>query len=433
MIEQERERDAQVGVLSESPGESLSAAVVQPGRALADVRVVEFAIYAAGPGVGKHLAACGAEVIHVESAANLDGFRTHYPPFVGGQPGPDRSGCHAIFNDGKYSATLNLKHPRGRELAMQLVARADVVIENFTPGTIERLGLGYEAIAAVKPEIILLSSCNMGQTGPGARHPGFGTQLTSMAGFTSLTGYRGGPPMLNYGPYIDFIAVGYGVVALLAALDHRDRTGKGQHIDLSQYEAGLQFIAPTLLDYQVNAHIQGRDGNHSARAVPHGVYPCAGEDEWCTISVCSDEEWQRLVAAMDAPEWATDGELATILGRHAREADVEEHLGEWTRGQPARMVASRLQAAGVKAAVVASIPGVLDDPQLAHRRFWQPQEHRVLGAFPYETAGYLLSQTPSEVERPSPCLGEHNEYVFKELLGLPNDEYVALVADRTIF
>jgi len=161
---------------------------------------------------------------------------------------------------------------------LQLAERADIVIENFTPGTMARLGLGYQSLVTVNPDLIMLSSCNMGRTGPGATHPGFGAQFTSMAGFTSLAGYADGQPMLNYGPYIDFIAVGYGVVAVLAALDYRRRTGTGQHIDLSQYECGIQFLTPVLLDYQANGTIHSPDGNHSIRAVPHAVYPCAGED-----------------------------------------------------------------------------------------------------------------------------------------------------------
>lgn len=431
---QARETKRPIRLATAAPATAPSAApATAPARALADVHVVEFAVFAAGPGVGKHLASCGAEVIHVESAANMDGFRTHYPPYLRGEPGINRSGCHAIFNDGKYGVTLNLKHPEAHALAEALVRRADVVIENFTPGTIERLGLGYEVLRAIKPDIILLSSCNMGQTGAGARHPGFGTQLTSMAGFTYLTGYHGGAPMLNYGPYIDFIAVGYGVIAVLAALDRRRRTGEGQHIDLSQYECGVQFIAPALLDYQVNGVVAEHDGNRSSRAVPHGVFPCAGEDQWCTISVYSDAEWQRLVRAIGAPTWASDPALSSLLARRAHEDEIEERLARWTRTQTATAVARRLQAAQVHAAVVASIANVLADEQLGHRRFWQRREHPVLGDFAFETVGFTLPETPVEVERPNPCLGEHNEYVLKGLLGLSEREYDRLVADQAIF
>src|SRR5215216_4195782 len=287
--------------------------------ALSDLKVVEFAVFAAGPVVSKHMANYGAEVIRVESHANPDGFRTHYPPFAGNQPGLDRSGCFAVFNDGKLGVTLNLKTPEGIDLAKRLVARADVVVENFTPGTVDRLGLGYDALRAVKPDLVMLSSCNMGRTGPYARHPGFGSMLSSLGGFTHLTGYEGETPLLNYGPYIDFIGAGFGLIAVMAALDHRHRTGEGQHIDLSQYETGLQFVAPALLDYSANGHVADREGNRSDHMAPQGAFPCQGEDAWCTISVTSDAEWVALRGAMGDPPWAADPHYATLLGRKAHE------------------------------------------------------------------------------------------------------------------
>src|SRR5215211_8778804 len=294
--------------------------------ALAGLRVVEFAIFAAGPVVSKVMGNHGAEVIRVESHANPDGFRTHYPPFAGNQPGLDRSGCFAMFNDGKLGVTLNLKTPEGIELAKRLVARADVVVENFVPGTVDRLGLGYEALRAVKPDLVMLSSCNMGRGGPYAHHPGFGSMLSSLGGFTHLTGYAGEGPLLNYGPYIDFIGAGYGLIVVLAALDHRRRTGEGQHIDLAQYECGLQFMAPALLDYVANGHVAERAGNHSPYAAPQGAFPCAGDDAWCTISVTTDAEWEALRLAIGDPEWARAPAYASVLGRAAHDGEIAAHL-----------------------------------------------------------------------------------------------------------
>ncbi|MEK7878317.1 MAG: CoA transferase, partial [candidate division NC10 bacterium] len=198
-------------------------------RALEGVKVVEFAAYAAGPGITKYLADHGATVVHVEARARPDGFRVNYPPFKDNVPGLNRSGCFSIFNNGKLAVTLNLKTEEGLLLGKRLVAWSDVVIENFTPGTMKRLGLDYETLKTVKPDIIMLSTCNQGQTGPHADHSGFGTQLSSLAGFTHLTGYPDGPPMILYGPYIDFVAVAVGLVAVAAALDHGRRTGPGQY------------------------------------------------------------------------------------------------------------------------------------------------------------------------------------------------------------
>jgi len=217
-------------------------------RALEGVKVVEFAVFAAGPMVGKHLGEHGATVVHVESRSRPDGFRVHYPPYKDNIPGLNRTGTFAIFNDSKLGITLNLKHPRSLDIARRLVAWADVLIENFVPGVMARNGLSYEAAREINPSIVYLSSCNMGQTGPRANQRGFGSQLTSQSGFTYLAGDPDGEPMLLFGPYIDFVAVGFGLVAVLAALDCRRRTGRGQYIDLSQYEAGLQFIAPALLN-----------------------------------------------------------------------------------------------------------------------------------------------------------------------------------------
>ncbi|HLI26517.1 MAG TPA: CoA transferase [Chloroflexota bacterium] len=415
------------------------AAVQQPARpalregALSGVRVVEFAVFAAGPVVGKLMANYGAEVIRVESHTNPDGFRTHYPPFAGGTPGLDRSGCFALFNDGKLGVTLNLKVPAGVALAKRLVARADVVVENFTPGTIERLGLGYEALRAVKPDLVMLSSCNMGQTGPYARHPGFGSMLSSLGGFTHLTGYPGELPLLNYGPYIDFIGAGYGLIAVLAALDHRRRTGQGQHIDLAQYECGLQFVIPALLDYVANGRLAERAGNRSEHCAPQGAFPCRGDDAWCTISVTSDAEWEALRRAMGDPEWARDPAYATVLGRKAHEDAIEARLAEWTRQYTPRELMALLQAAGVPAAAVNTMADLYSDPQLAARGFWQPLPHPAFGTFRYESGGFTLSETPQQPGLPSPCLGEHNEYVFRELLGLSAEEFADLRERQVIY
>ena len=281
-------------------------------QSLKGVKIVEFAAFAAGPAVGKHLADHGATVVHIESKVRPDGFRAHYPPYKDNIHGLNRSGLFALCNNDKLDISLNLKAPKATELAKKIVSWSDVVIENFSPGTMARLGLDYENLTKVKPDLIMLSSSNLGQNGPHAHHAGFGSQLSSLAGFTHLTGYPGGSPQILYGPYIDYIAVAYGAVAILAALDYRRRTGRGNYIDAAQYETGLQYLAPILLDYKVNETLASRNANRDPHAAPHGAYACKGDDSWCAISVHSESEWQALRNAMGNPSWSADPRFVGI-------------------------------------------------------------------------------------------------------------------------
>ena len=401
--------------------------------ALAGVRVVEFAVFAAGPVVGKHLGEHGAEVIRVESHAQLDGFRVHYPPFKDDRPGLERGGCYALFNDQVLGVTLNLKQPKAVALAKELVSRSDVVIENFAPGVMDRLGLGYSALREVKQDIVMLSSCNQGQTGRRATQRGFGSQLTSMSGFTHLTGYgEAESPMLLYGPYVDFVAVGFGLIAVLAALDYRRRTGKGQHIDLSQYESGIHFLTPVVLDAQVNQRVHYPAGNRDPRAAPHGVYPCKGDDQWCAIAVFGDEEWRAFALAAEKPEWANDSRFTAHENRKCHEDDLDKTVAGWTRHFDARDLVARLQAAGVRAGQVQSVGDLFSCPQLAHRNQWVKLDHPEFGSYEHEAPPFILSETPAELRRTCPLLGEHNDYVFEKIVGLPPEEIRQLKEEDVI-
>jgi crotonobetainyl-CoA:carnitine CoA-transferase CaiB-like acyl-CoA transferase len=317
-----------------------------------------------------------------------------YPPYKDNEPGIDRGGCFAYFNDSKLGVTLDLKNPRGVELARRLVATCDVVIENMRPGVMARIGLGYDALKAARPGLVMLSTCNMGQTGPRADTPGFGSQLTALAGMCNLTGVPEGPPMLLYGPYIDFIASTLGAAAVLAAHERRRRTGEGAWLDISQYECGLQFLAGPLLDYHLNGRVAERAGNDDPGAVLHGAYPCA-HGTWLALSCWTEDERARLDAAV-APQ-ALEAWLAT---RTADEA------------------AQTLQAAGVHAHAVSTVADLFADPQLAARGQWRRRPHPVIGDQAYCFPGFDLSATPGEVTRAAPTLGADNEHVFRDLLGL---------------
>ena len=390
--------------------------------ALDGLRVIEFGGYAAGPVVGKYLGNYGAEVIRIESRTRLDGFRTHYPPFKDNVPGPDRAGIFNYFNDGKRSVTLNLKTKRGVELALALVERADVVVENFTPGAMARLGLSYDAVSQRNPRLVMLSTCNLGQFGPRATQPGFGSHLTSLSGFTQLQGEPDGTPVLLYGPYIDYIAVGYGVAAVLAALLRRSATGEGAYIDLSQYESGLQFMTPALLDFFVNGRVATRQGNRHASACPHGVFPCRGVERWVALSVWDDVEWQRFVEAIGAPDWARDPAYATLLGRKALESQIEEQVAAWTRSRDRDEVVQLLCDHRLRAAAVNSMQDLFADQRLRARGAWQLVDHPVLGRVQVAAPPFLLCETPPRFERAAPLLGADTAAVLHDLLGLDEAE-----------
>jgi len=391
--------------------------------ALSGLRVVEMGFAAAGPLVGKYLANFGAEVIRLESRLAADVFRTTYPPFKDGVVEPDRAGMFAFYNDGKRSATLNLKHPKGVALARALIARADVFVESFTPGTVARLGLGPDSLRADHPELIVLSSCNQGQTGPHAFHPGYGSQLSALAGFVHLLGEPDSTPVLLYGPYIDYVAVGYGAIAVLAALERRKRTGIGCTIDLSQYEAGLQFLTPTILEFAANGRIPGRAGNADAVASPHGVYRCAGGDRWVALSVWDDAEWRAFNEAtgIDGP--------ATAASRLNARADLDARIDAWTRTRERDEIVTLLRRAGLRVAPVLSISELFSDPQLAHRGMWPALTHPAIGEMHVMAPPFRLSGTPSRQERPGPTVGADNDHVFGEILGLSLDERRTLERD----
>jgi crotonobetainyl-CoA:carnitine CoA-transferase CaiB-like acyl-CoA transferase len=389
-------------------------------------------VYHLGPAIGKHLANHGAEVIHVESRLHLDGFRTNYPPYAANRPGLERAAMFAITNNDKLGVTLNLKATGAHDVARRLMERADVVIENFTPGTMERLGLDHASMAERNPGLITLSTCNQGATGPHAGRAGFGTHLTALSGFTQLTGWPDRAPALLWGPFIDYIAVAYGAVAVLAALDERSRTGRGCHVDLSQYEAGIQFLAPVMATYFTGGQVLERAGNRHVTAVPHAMFPCAGAERWCAISVHDDDEWARLRAAMGSPDWAAAAALDHVEGRRAAEAELEERIARWTRGRTREEVVAALRAAGVHVAPVNDMSDLFGDAQLVHRRAFRPLEHPEIGRHSVPGPSFVLPATPDRVESAAPLLGQHNREVLCGILGLDDDDVARLEAEGAL-
>ncbi len=390
-------------------------------KLLEGIRVVDFSWHLTGPLTTKHLSDLGAEVIIIESRRR-----------PGWRRGAPRSSSTDQYCTSKLSATINTRDPRGLELAKRLVGHSDIVIENFAGGAIKRMGLGYEVLKEIKPDIIMLSTSMQGQTGPHFDHPGSGHKLTALTGFSNILGWSDRKPAW-IGAYTDFIAPRYNMLAIMAALEYRRRTGKGQYIDMSQYENGIQFMAPLVLDYSANRRVASRTGNQSPSAAPYNAYPCIGEDRWCSISVSTDEEWRSFCQVIGNPGLTEDARFATLTARKENEEELDRLVGEWTIQHTAEAVMNLMQDAGVAAGVVETGEDLLDkDPQLKHRNFFRELEYPGIGKYRTQVGPhFLLSKYEYELKA-APLLGEHNEYVFKELLAMPSKEYDSLVEEGVI-
>ncbi|NNE38894.1 MAG: CoA transferase, partial [Gammaproteobacteria bacterium] len=298
-------------------------------------------------------------------------------------------------------------------------------------GVMSRIGLGYHTLIQHNPKLVMLSTCNMGQTGPRAMTPGFGSQLSALSGFCGLTGASDGPPMLLYGPYIDFIAANFGASAVLAALDKARRHGEASHIDLSQYETGLQFMAGALFDYHMNGNIADRKMNADPVAVPHGVYPCLN-NEWVTLSCWSNEEFQRLAAIMNRIDLASDARFATEAQRHENEPVLNEIIAGWTADQAAISVTTLVQDQGICAYPVNSVADVFSDPQLRELGTWRWRRHAEIGMLACNFPPFDLCETPGDIYNTAPLFGEGNDYVYRELIGLSDAEMEKYLQDGVI-
>lgn len=392
------------------------------------VKVVDFCLMIAGSVTSRHLADHGATVIHIESRSKFDSCRSG-TPFKDGISGLNLSGHFNNWNANKLGITLNLNHRQGVEVAKRIIAWADVVVENFAPGVMEKWGLGYPDLKKVKPDIIMLRLSAQGQTGPYGRHPCTGYALTAMAGFTWITGWPDRGPVQPYAAYSDTVAPRFGALAIIAALDYKRRTGKGQYLDLSQLECSIQCLAPIILDYTANGRVAYRNGNRHPHAAPHGAYPCQGEDRWCTIAVFSDEEWKSFCTAAGHPEWTKDPGFATLTARKQNEDELDKLVAEWTSNFTAEEVMTKMQSLGVPAGVVQNGKDIHQDPQLEHRRHFWVFNHPEAGAYKADSFPFKLSKNPAEPRLPAPCLGEHNEYVYTKILGMSDEEFVNLLAD----
>ena len=402
------------------------------GLPFAGIHVLDFTWYAVGPVTTKYLADYGANVVRIESAARLDGLRLA-PPWKDAQPGVDNSQFFASFNTSKRGLALDMSNPRAREIFLRMLPWADVVTESFTPKTLRNWGLDYEKMRAIKPDLIMLSTCMQGQTGPNRDYPGFGNLMAALSGFYYVSGYSEAEPCPPYGAYTDFIAPRFAACALIAALDYRRRTGQGQYIDMAQYEAALHNLAPMLVDYFASGRVLGPTGNRSDRYAPHGAYRCADEDgheRWIAIAVANESEWQSLMAKLGIS--AEDARFATMIGRLRNREALDQYMGALTRERNADELTVALQAVGVSAYPVQSCMDIHRDENLEAFGFWQWLDHKVMGPSPYEGFEHRMSRTPGSL-RAAPALGQHSDEVLSEILGMTAAEIEELKREKVIY
>jgi len=386
---------------------------------LKNLRILDFTWVLAGPYATRILADFGAEVIKVQ------------PPMP---PAEDKfsRGYYNTWNRNKRGITLNLSKPEGIALAKKLVKISDAVVENFTPRVMANWGLDYDNLKEIKPDIIMLSMSTMGNTGPWRDYVGFGATIQAFSGMTYLTSFPGKPPLGLGTSYADHVAGLVACLALLGALEYRQKTGEGQYIDVSQVEAMASLLGGAIMDYQIEGREVEPVGNSSTEAAPHGVYRCQGDDRWCAIAVFTDEEWRGFKRALGNPPWAEDKKLATFAGRLKNKVRLDRLVGKWTEEHTAEEVMALIQKQGVAAGVVQDASDLAKDPQLKERGFFVELAHPELGKTISDGVPVRLSDTPARYSRAAPGRGGDNDYVYKELLGMGEGELAKLRQDGVI-
>lgn len=410
---------------------------------LTGIKVADFSWFGAGPICAEHLATFGATVVRVESESHVDGIRT-VAPFAPGKTGYNVSGFFNNFNAGKLGVTINLNTPLGKQMADKLVAWADIFLTNFTPRIVERWQLTYDDLVKIKPDIIAAYQPMQGLDGPHKDFMGFGAVLSPITGYNHLCGFPQRPPMglgTNYPDYV--INPGHTLIAILAALRHRRKTGEGQRVELSQLESSVAPLAPAVMDYTANARVQVRNGNRIPHAAPHGAYRCSDDvsegkltagDRWVAIAVFIEDEWRALVDAMGAPAWAADERFSGLDGRKQHEDDLDVSIAEWTRGQRAEDVMALLQSRGIAAGVVQDARDILEcDEHMRQRGYYVYLDHPETGRSAYDGPPFRLTKSPGVLRSPAPLLGQHNEHVCKEILGMTDEQIAEALIEQALY
>ena len=400
--------------------------MTNPSSPLSGVRVADFSVHAAGPFAGMILASLGADVIKVESAARLD--ITRRPHAMYGKP----PSSFEQVNASKRSVTLNLKESRALELAYDLVRISDVVLENFRPGVMDRLGLGYPQLREIKPDIIMVSLSSNGQTGPEARYAGYAPMFAALGGLGYVTGYPDGPPVeLRHAmDHTGGMMAAFSAIAALCA--HRNHQ-VGQRADVAVRDIATAFMGHALMDTAMNDRDAVRMGNRDDAMAPHGVFPCLGEDQWVTIAVADDAQWRALKQAMGNPEWADADEYGDAFLRWRKQDSLEQCLSGWTSTQTAEEVTALLQSAGIAAFPSLSADQLMVDAHLAERDAFPTTVHAEKGEQRAVAPPWRFGETPTDPLRWTPDLGEHNHEVFCGLLGMDEAELADLQEARIVW
>ncbi len=414
-----------------------------PALPLDGIRVIDVSMWFAGPMASRLLADMGAEVIKIESLRHIDPWRGPakqnprikelYPEIeLSGTP-YNRSAGFNLQNRNKYGVTLDLGTPQGKQIFKKLVSSSDVVLENYSPRVMTNFGLDYPVLKEINPQIIMMSLPALGSTGPDKDCIAFGQTIDCMSGMAYLTGYIGEEPMLQSGlSYGDPLSGMNAAFAIVSALHYRRRSGKGIHIDLSQVEGVIAFNADAIMDYTMNGRIRERMGNRHPSFAPHGCYRCKGGDRWVVISIPSDAAWQRFCQGIGQPSWTKEARFADILGRYHHQDELDRLIETWTIQHDHYQIMHILQRADVPAGPVLDARELLEDPHLQQRGFFEMVTHPEMGTHPYIGMYARFSRTPGSIRLPAPCLGEHNHYVFGELLGLSAEEILQLEKQKII-
>jgi benzylsuccinate CoA-transferase BbsF subunit len=389
----------------------------------------------------------GAEVIKVESRNRIDYGRmggaasakdllTKTPEALAAAA-PDRLELNPVFhllNRGKLGITVDFTRPEGADLLRELIKKSDIVADNFTPGVLDKYGLSYESLVAIKPDIIVISLCFAGHTGPLKGTRGYAPIITALSGLDSVVGYP--DETIPCGPrfaFGDHVAATHGALAMLVALIHRNHTGEGQYIDISEWEATTSLLGEPLMDYFMNGRVQGPMGNRDKIIAPHSYYPCKGKDEWVSIAIKTDEEWIDFCNATGNPSWAEDDRFSDSYCRLLHQDEMDDLILQWTINYTPQEVTETLQKSGVAAAPFMISKQQYHDPHFRERGIIVEVDHPKSGTETFYGIPWKLSDTPGGIRCSGPLLGQDNEYVFKELLGMSQEDFEKMVEDKIIY